>query len=797
MEIFRDILAAFKRKQRRVSKDQFFSNQIDELFSYLNSNISSSNQAHNASIYIRNYLRLNDSERKYKLPETYLFIEKYLTDIDPKYELSKEKLRGLIKVKFANLLAIPDFALIFNDEYQQEFELSKQFLINVLTGLTDLLGDKGSTQLQEIKSYVDSVPNAFPGKNPLSETSFNPSDFNDWIHFLRKISFYTFDVLKEKLGEETALRRFDKGYQVLSKKYINLDTFQVIISLLPEKLMDEDRVSTLTKHQIEKLLLKKADHFEQLTKDLSEKNLELERTQKLLIEAKTKAEEAIKTKAMFLANMSHEIRTPMNAVIGMTEILKETSPNKEQLLYIDTIYKSGYDLIHIINDILDYSKIESGKLDLEKKSVNLDELVSDISNLLVLKAEEKNIELIYYIDESVPKDIVSDPTRIKQILVNLIGNAIKFTKVGEIVLEVLLKDFIEDTVVIDFKVKDTGIGIPENKLTNIFDSFSQVDASTTRNYGGTGLGLTITKSLVHMLNGTISAESEVNKGSTFSFSIQVPYKSKKSDKDSLLKNFTGKRLSLIDQNDTHKTYLTKKFKHWGFSVNSYSTIEEFIANFKKAPKTELLVLDDFLLTRSDEILQKSFLKLVDSSSIPLIRVIPFSERQELYTDTSGLKINRPIRRMDLIEILLRALEKEKFETKHITTIKKHIPRDIKVLLAEDNKTNQMVARELLKNINYTIEIAENGQEVIQKIEDDFYDLIFMDIQMPILDGLQTTQAIRMMSALPKQPTIIAMTANASEEDKQMCLFAGMNDYLSKPVRKNEIIQKIEKWFPDN
>ncbi len=797
MGLFRNILAVFKRKQREVSKNQFFSDQIDELFSYLSSRLGTSNQANTASVYIRNYLKLNSSERKYKLPESYLFIEKFLTDIDPDFDLPKDQLRELIKVRFGNLLSIPDFALIFDNEERQEFDLCRLYLYEVLNGLTDLIGDRGSSQIQEIIKYVDSIPNAFPEKNPLNETTFKPVDFNDWIHFLRRLSFFTFEILSNKLGEETALRRFDNGYKILAKKYISLDTFQIIITLLPERLMDEDRVSTLTKHQIEKLLLKRADHFEQLTKDLSEKNDELERTQKLLIEAKDKAEEATKSKAMFLANMSHEIRTPMNAVIGMTEILKESNPTKEQLLYIETIYKSGYDLIHIINDILDYSKIESGKLELDLKPVNLHELVSDIFNLLVLKAEEKNIELIYYVDEKVPLEIHTDSTRLKQVLVNLLGNAIKFTKVGEVVLEVDVKETIDENAIIEFHVKDSGIGIPKNKVNHVFDSFSQVDASTTRNYGGTGLGLTITKSLVSMLNGEISVQSKINEGSTFSFTIQAQYQENKSSDYNFSKSFRNKTLLLVDQNESHRIYLTKKFEFWGFKVHTYASFHELIANIKNVSKIHLIVLDDFLFSNTDNTLQKSFLSHISKNSIPLLRIIPYGLRQEIDSDNISLKINRPLRRNELINALLIAFDQDNIDNDIKSISQKHTPRDIKVLLAEDNKTNQMVAVGLMKSLGYHIDIVENGQEVLNKLDTKTYDLILMDVQMPILDGLHTTQQIRMRGDLSKQPTIIALTANASEEDKQICLFTGMNDYLSKPVKRIDIIEKIEKWFPHN
>ncbi|RNC85942.1 MAG: response regulator [Balneola sp.] len=795
MGFFRDILAFFKKRQRESTRNQFFSSQIDELFDYLSTYISTSNQAHATSVYIKNYLRLGDNERKQKLPESYLFVEKYLTDIDTGFGLSKEELRGLVKVKFASLLSIIDFALIFEEEDRQEFELCKLFLREVVSGLSDLLGESGSKKIQEIKHYIESVPNAFTGKNPLNDENFHPSGYNDWIQFLRKLSFFTFNILKEKLGEEAALRRYDKGYKSLAAKYINLDSFQIIISILPEVLMDEDRIGTLTKHQIEKLLLKRADHFEQLTKELQEKNEELERTQKLLIEAKDKAEEATKTKAMFLANMSHEIRTPMNAVIGMTEILKDTDPSKEQLLYIDTIYKSGYDLIHIINDILDYSKIESGKLELEQKEINIHDFTSDVTNLLVLRAEEKNIDLIYYVDEAIPSCVLADPVRLKQVLVNLIGNAIKFTNVGEVVLEVLLKEKTDRTLDIEFNIKDSGIGIPKNKVKHIFDSFSQVDTSTTRNYGGTGLGLTITKSLVQMMNGNISVRSKVDEGSTFTFTINVPYKEDE-PVNKKLKAFDKKTILLADQNETHKNILAKKLKSWGVEVHTFSTAEELLANYKKAGSVDVIMVEDFLLNKTDSSFKEVFFNLLTSKKIPLVRVVPFGYQPNEFSSNMGQVINRPIRRATLIDTIYDALTDVKTIEKVTAPKPLHTPKKISILVAEDNSTNQVVMKKMMSKIGYEIEIAETGEEVIQKLSSKFYELIFMDVQMPILDGLQATQKIRLGVYEKGQPTIIAMTANASEEDKQMCLFVGMNDYLSKPVTRNDIISKIEKWFPE-
>jgi|GEM_PF-2252965 len=798
MGIIKDIVEAFKRKNSLgTGSSDFFSENIDALFGYLTSRITSSNQAHATIVYINNYLKLKSADRQERLAESYLFVEKYLTDIDPKFDLTKEKLRARIKVQYAQLLSIDSFAIIFEDESKQEFELCRLFLREVISGLQDLLGEKGSEQIQGISQYLENIPNGFPSQNPLNELGFNPSNYNDWVHFLRKLSFYTFNILKDKIGEEASLRRFDHGYKTLAKKFINLDSFQIIISVLPENLMDEDRVGALTKHQIEKLLLKKADHFEQLTKDLQEKNLELEATQRLLIEAKNKAEEATKAKAMFLANMSHEIRTPMNAVIGMTEILRETNPSKEQLLYIDTIYKSGYDLIHIINDILDYSKIESGNLELEKQPVNIQNLTADLGNLLVLKAEEKNIDLIFYVDKEVPDFVIGDAVRLKQILTNLLGNAIKFTSIGEVVLEVDIqkKDAAEATL--EFRVIDTGIGVPENKIEHIFDSFSQVDASTTRNYGGTGLGLTITKSLVNMMGGEIWVTSKVGEGSTFTFTIKLPIDDSISRKPVDVSNLEGKTVLVADQNSRQRTVLAKSLAGLGIAVHTYASLEELIIGIQQVPEINVVLVEEYLYKSADTALRTGFGAQLNSKKIPLISTIPFSSSVDQESDEESIYLTKPIRLEDLIGAIQRALIGKKDVAEILPEEIVHKIRPISILLAEDNPTNQLVAKGLMRNIGYDIDVVDNGQKVLESLDRKFYDLILMDVQMPVLDGLQTTQKLRMKVIAPKQPIIIAMTANASEEDKQVCLFSGMNDYLSKPVTRGEIIEKIENWFPEN
>ncbi|MCR9132504.1 MAG: ATP-binding protein [bacterium] len=799
MGFFNNLYRSLTRKITTNPTDRrdFFGDNIEALFTFLTSKITSSNQANATVVYINNYLKLKNNERLERLPESYLFVEKYLTDIDPDFKLSKEQLRAQIKVQYANLLSVPSFDIIFEEESKQEFELCRLFLKVVINGLQDLLGERGGEEIQNIGKYLNEIPNGFPGRNPLNQSNFNPSNYNDWVHFLRKLSFHTFNILVQKLGEEAALRRFDNGYKEIAKKFINLDTFQIIISVLPENLMDEDRIGALTKHQIEKLLLKKADHFEQLTKDLQEKNQELERTQQLLIEAKNKAEEATRAKAMFLANMSHEIRTPMNAVIGMTEILRETNPSNEQLLYIDTIYKSGYDLIHIINDILDYSKIESGNLQLEQRAVSIQNLVADLGNLLILKAEEKNIELIFYVDEDVPDYIIGDAVRLKQVLTNLLGNAIKFTEIGEVVLEVQVQSTTENKVTLEFQVRDTGIGIPKNKINNIFDSFSQVDASTTRNYGGTGLGLTITKSLVTMMDGNIWVNSVVGEGSKFAFTVQAEIDYSKTLETRNSPKFSGKTALIAGQNRTQTEILARKLSALGMDSRIFSTLPDLILGIQESTSCDLIFAEEYLYKSIDPTLKKSFKKQLEAKKLPLIGIIPFTKSAEHSSDESDLTITKPIRRDILVKKIQQAFSVEQAVPKQLTDEEQHRIRPISILLAEDNPTNQLVAKGLMRNIGYDIDVVENGQQVLDQLNNKFYDLILMDVQMPVLDGLQTTQKVRMKVIAPHQPIIIAMTANASEEDRQVCLFAGMNDYLSKPVTRTEIIEKIENWFPES
>lgn len=792
MGIFDNFRAKLSVKQDSSKEsDGIIREKIEGLFHYLTSEITSSPESGTVFNSIKKFQKLDVKRQIESLTQTYLYVEKYLTEIDPDFVLEKEHVRARIKLQFSTLLSIPQFNLIFEEEAKQEFELCRKFLAEVVFGLNSSSGD----QIQKTKKYLESIPNEYPSENPLNEHSFNPVGLNDWVHFLQRLSFNVFNTLNTELGKEAALKRFDNAYKKLSETYITLDSFQIIISMLPESMMDEQRFGTLSKQQVEKLLLKKADHFEQLNKDLLKKNEELERTQRKLIEAKNNAVKANKAKAMFLANMSHEIRTPMNAVIGMTEILRGTELTSEQLEYVETIYKSGVDLIHIINDILDYSKIESGRLDLENEPISMDQLIFELGNMMVFKSEKKNLELITHIDEKIPEFLIGDAVRIKQILTNLLSNAIKFTHEGEIILEVSPKKIEDGLCTLELSVSDTGIGIAKDKQRSIFDSFSQADFSTTRNYGGTGLGLAITKSLISLMKGRILLKSEVGEGSTFSCILTLPIKKTSKTNRTNADSLHGKKVICAIHNIEHCRYVSEKLKYYSIDTIHANFITEVLAELRKDSTTDFLLLEDKCIGIADETDIKELKELVSHKKISVISTYPFGQNLSKENPFSSFKLSKPINREELIKVLLKT-QQQADPAKGLQPEKKqHQVRDIKVLVAEDTLVNQVVAKNLMKSIGYTIDIADNGKKVLELFEEQCYDLILMDVQMPEMDGIEATKELRLRTIKPRQPIIIAMTANATEEDKKMCLMAGMDDFSSKPVTRDQIVNKIEKWFP--
>jgi signal transduction histidine kinase/DNA-binding response OmpR family regulator len=521
------------------------------------------------------------------------------------------------------------------------------------------------------------------------------------------------------------------------------------------------------------------------------------------------AELANAAKSEFLANMSHEIRTPMNGVVSMASLLLTTELTEEQKDYAKTITRSADALLVIINDILDFSKIEAGKIEMEEIDFDLRTTLDDINDSIGIRVQEKGLEYAGYIDPFIPSLLRGDPGRLRQILVNLLGNAIKFTEKGEIVLEVELKKEEDEEATLFFEVRDTGIGIKESQQEMLFDAFTQADASTTRHYGGTGLGLAISKRLVEMMNGTIGVKSKEGEGARFWFTAKFKKQSEKTaswsgpdDKDLL-----GVKVLIVDDNKVNLKVLDSYLSAWGMECSQAENGEAALEMLHKAHKEgkpfSLALLDMNMpgmngedlgrQIKADPLLKKIHLAMVTSlarrGDAAMLKKIGF----EAY-------LTKPVKRSQLQECLAtlmgRAPKKDAqtgqadLVTRH--TIMENRKRGLKILVVEDNKTNQKVALALLNRLGYGADICSNGREALDVLEKKNYDLVFMDVQMPVMDGFTATRKIRdpQSKVLDHMVPVIAMTAHAMKGDRERCLEAGMNGYVPKPVRPEDIVKAI-------